>query len=176
MNAGNGRRRAIWLAALGSLVGLGLLTLRLSSGPPPSGSEPPPSQPAPASAPSAAAAGPDDAIRSSRPKAKIPVPRLPRAFATRGPDDLVTVCQQVEKEVVQAGVTPAFASGVTTLLAGALGGRPGVEISPVALYYFIIREAGLGHDKATAARALVASHLDQSIRHYSSLPARERGP
>jgi hypothetical protein len=118
---------------------------------------------------------PDDTIRSARPKAKIPVPRLPRSFLTRGPEDLAEACQRVEREVLHAGVTPAFASGVTALLVGALGGRPGVEISPVGLYYFIIREAGLGHDKATAARALVASHLDQSIRRYSSLPTREAG-
>ncbi len=119
---------------------------------------------------------PTDAVYSQRPKAKIPVPRLPRSFVTRGPEDLAQACQQVEREVVQAGVTPAYATGVTALLVGALGGRAGVEVSPVSLYYFIIREAGLGHDQAAAARALVASHLDQSIRRYSSLPARESKP
>ena len=158
--------------AAGSLALLGpgifwLLALR----------QPRPAPPEPrAAVPPAAAPRPNEAIYSERPKPKIPVPRLPRSLRTRGPDDLARVCQQVEREVVLAGVTPTFASGVTGLLASAMGGRTDVEIYPVGLYYFIIREAGLGHDQATAARNLVGSHLDQSIRRFSALPARDRAP
>jgi hypothetical protein len=148
-----------------ALLALGIFWARTRRQPSPLPSPPP------GAAVQPAAARPDEAIYSARPKAKVPVPRLPRTLLARGPEDLARVCQQVEREVVGAGVTPAFASGITTLFASAMGGRTDVEIYPVGLYYFIIREAGLGHDKATAGRNLVASHLDQSIRRFSALPA-----
>ena len=167
------RRAGRWVVGLGSVVLLaaGSFWLLASRQPPPRPSPAPRAAAAPA-----ATSRPEEAIYSARPKPKIPVPKLPRSLVTRGPEDLARVCQQVEREVVSAGVTPAFASGVTTLYASAMGGRTDFEVYPVGLYYFIIREAGLGHDKATAARNLVGSHLDQSIRRFSALPARDRGP
>jgi hypothetical protein len=166
------RRLGRWALALGSVA---LLAIGIFWKLPSRQSRPVPS-PAPRAAAPPAAPRSDEAIYSERPKAKIPVPKLPRSLVTRGPEDLARVCQQVEREVVSAGVSPAFASGVTTLYASAMGGRTDLEVYPVGLYYFIIREAGLGHDKATAARNLVGSHLDQSIRRFSALPARDRGP
>jgi hypothetical protein len=114
-------------------------------------------------------------IFSARPNPKVPMPGLPRSHVVDDDEDLARVFALVEQEAVRAGVTPAFAEGITTMLFGALEGEKSVRVYPVGMYYFIVREAALGHDKASAARSLLDRHLDQGVVRLSSLPAREPG-
>jgi hypothetical protein len=117
----------------------------------------------------------DDVVVSARPKDRIPAPRLPRSYHVHDGQDLLRVFALVETEVVsQAGVTPAFASGVTVPLRRALAGAGGAHISPSAMYYFIIGEAGRGHDKRTAAHGLMVAHRSDIMRRLSSLPIADR--
>jgi serine/threonine-protein kinase len=116
----------------------------------------------------------DGRIVSARPKGKIPPPRLPRTYDVQDGQDLARVCQLVERETVaQAGVTPEFASGVTLPLRRALAGAGSVRISLSGIYYFIISEAGRGHDKRTAAQNLRSAYESDIMRKLSSLPVRE---
>jgi hypothetical protein len=41
----------------------------------------------------------------------------------------------------------------------------------VAIYYFLIREAGLGHDSHRSANALVTAHRSGTISRSNDLPA-----
>jgi hypothetical protein len=78
--------------------------------------------------------------------------------------------------VARAGVTPAFASGVTEDLRRALESRGSAEIYPAAMYYFIISEAALGHDREAAAHNLLANHKSRALRRLASLVAVEHKP
>jgi serine/threonine-protein kinase len=136
---------------------------------------PPP--PVPVAAPARPPLAPvnDGSIRSVRPNATFPGPRLPRTYQVRDGQDLSRVCEIVESEtVVRAGVSPEFASGVTVPLRRALASEGNVRISPSAIYYFIISEAGQGHDKRTAGQNLLAAQRSEVMRKLSALPAIDR--
>jgi hypothetical protein len=144
---------------------------------PAAAAHPRPMTPPPRSAPPAAPPplGPglanDADIVSERPKAMIPAPHLPRSYQASDGQDLARICQLVESETVsQAGVTAEFARGVTAPLRRALGGAGGVRISPSAIYYFIVTEAGRGHDKRTAAQRLLSAE-SELMHRLSTLPA-----
>jgi hypothetical protein len=114
-------------------------------------------------------------VTSGRPRDSIPPPRLQSVYQAHGREDLAAMCQLVEGETVsRAGVTPAFASGVTTALRQALENGDSVEIYPAAMYYFIISEAARGHDKEAAGRALLASHKSRALRRLDSMVSDER--
>jgi serine/threonine protein kinase len=117
----------------------------------------------------------DSSIVSARPKAQIPPPRLPREYSATGSSDIARVFRIVEGQAVSlAGVSPEFASGVTGALQRAIGNRT-ATLYPVALYYFIVSEAGRGHDKRTAAGALLSMRDDSPLRaKMSTLPAHEQ--
>jgi hypothetical protein len=118
----------------------------------------------------------DASVVSARPRGTVPPPRLQRWYGVSDGQDLLRVCQMVESEVVaRAGVTPAFATGVTGLLRRALGEGVGVKLSPSAIYYFIISEAGHGRDKQTAAQNLLAAHQGEVMRRLSALPVVQPG-
>jgi serine/threonine protein kinase len=132
-----------------------------------------PKVPAPAAAPPAG--GALQPILSARPKDRIPVPRLPRMHEARDPAELGRLLSQVENETVAlAGVTRAYAQGVTAPLRRALEASRQMVTYPSGVYYFIVSEAARGHDKQTAARNLVTNHENEGIRKLSALPAREQ--
>ena len=111
-------------------------------------------------------------IFSSAPPAKLPGPPLPRAFAPADAEQLAGMCGRVESAVINlAGVSPEYARGITLPLQKAA--ERGAEVYPVAMYYFIVREAALKHDRATAAAALVAAQGDRLILRFKDLPAVE---
>jgi hypothetical protein len=113
-----------------------------------------------------------DAVYSAPPPAKVPPPTLPRAYVPSDAADLHRVCARVESSVIAlAGVSPEFAHGITGRLQAAAA--PTGEVYPVAMYYFIVREAALNHDSGTAAAGLAAAHRDQRILRLKDLPAVE---
>jgi hypothetical protein len=111
---------------------------------------------------------------SAKPNAQIPSPTLPRAYDAKDAADIQRACRIIEKQViVLAGVSPDFATGVTSALQSSLGSTPS-RLYPVAMYYLIVIEAGRGHDKKTAAQALLAMQGDSALRNrMGALPARE---
>jgi hypothetical protein len=116
-------------------------------------------------------------IVSGRPRDSIPAPRLAPVYQAHGAEDLARICHLVEEETVaRAGVTPAFATGVTGALRHALESRSGAEIYPVGMYYFIISEAALGHDREAAAHNLLVNHQSRALRRLASRVASKRSP
>jgi hypothetical protein len=84
------------------------------------------------------------------------------------------MCARIEAAVVaRAGVSPEYARGVTARFQSVVA--PNAEIYPVAMYYFIVREAGLKHDNATAAAGLATAHRNRAILVLKDLPAIEPG-
>jgi serine/threonine protein kinase len=137
--------------------------------PPPAAPGPPPTSPAPnaAAAVRSSAAGP---VFSAPPRKSVPVPSLPRV-RSGAPRDLAAVLRQVEAQAVSlAGLSPEFARDVTLPLLNALGDRSEVTVYPGALYYLLVREAALGHEKATASRALKDAHFGGGLRRLLDLP------
>jgi hypothetical protein len=137
--------------------------------------------PVAAHAPAAGASGAPSVISTgapvfaSAPAGHLPKPSLPRALVPKDAEQLELSCAQVEAEVVtRAGVTPSYAHGVTARFQAQIAA--GATIYPVAMYYFIIREAGLHHDNVTAAAALAAAQNDGGIARLRNLPANEPGP
>jgi serine/threonine protein kinase len=121
----------------------------------------------PAAGAAAAQRGP---IYSVTPHADIGKPTLPRSAVVRDAEQLREICGRVESSVISlAGVSPEFARGIT----GSLRRRvtAGSEVYPVAMYYFIIREAALKHERAGAAEALAAAHSNHQILILRDLPA-----
>ena len=140
----------------------------MTSAPPPVAVRP---APPPPSAPTTASNG---SLISSTPKSPIPKPTLPRAFLATDAEQLGRVCQLVEQTIVAAGgVSPEYARGIT----GPFRRLAGVnsEVYPVAMYYFLIREAALKRDHKSAAAALAGAHANGSILKFKNLPAIERG-
>jgi eukaryotic-like serine/threonine-protein kinase len=132
-------------------------------------------KPAPVSppAPAASAATPGNLI-SATPKSPIPKPTLPRAFTAADAEQLGRACQLVESTIISVGgVSPEWARGIT----GPLRRLAGVnaEVYPVAMYYFLIREAALKHDHKSAAAGLASAHANGTILKFRNLPAVERG-
>jgi eukaryotic-like serine/threonine-protein kinase len=115
------------------------------------------------------------ALVSARPKDPVPIPSLPRSYASADPAQVGRVCQLVERAAVNlAAVSPEYARGLTGVLQRSL--RPGSPIYPIAMYYFVVREAGLGHDQATAASNLAAAQRSGLILRYKDLPGIETNP
>jgi hypothetical protein len=113
---------------------------------------PPPAQPRPA--PPATRPPPETGrIVSGRPRDSIPAPRLPPVHQAHGAEDLARVFRLVEEETVARA-----------------------EIYPAAMYYFIISEAALGHDREAAAHNLLANHKSRALRRLASLVAVEHRP
>jgi hypothetical protein len=114
-------------------------------------------------------------VVSARPKDPVPIPSLPRSYTSRDPEQIARVCQLVERTAVSlAAVSPEYARGITGVLHRSL--RPGSPIYPIAMYYFVVREAGLGHDQATAASNLAAAQRSGLILRYKDLPGIETNP
>ena len=83
-------------------------------------------------------------------------------------------CQLVESTIVSVGgVSPEWARGITGPFRRLVGAN--AEVYPVAMYYFLIREAALKHDQKTAAAALASAHSNGLILKFKNLPATERG-
>jgi serine/threonine-protein kinase len=141
--------------------------------PPPTPTRPAPSAEAPPSiAERAARSGP--AI-SATPKSPVPIPTLPRMVLNPQPEQLARVCQAVEATAVSlAGVSPEFARGVTGPLRRVV--RRQVPVYPIAMYYFVVREAASKHDSATAAANLAAAQASGAIARYKDLPGIESNP
>jgi hypothetical protein len=122
---------------------------------------------APAAAPSVEPPDP------SRPRT-IPIPTLPRVYLADDPDELTRICRAVESAAVRvAGLDAGFARGATDRLCQAVPAH--APIYPIAMYYFLVREAALGHDAATAATNLEAAHASGIIVRYKDLPGIEAG-
>jgi hypothetical protein len=68
-------------------------------------------------------------------------------------------------------VSQEYAQGITHRLQATVGNSG--EIYPVAMYWFIVREAALKVDRATAATQLAAAHNDGRIQRLRDLPANE---
>jgi len=113
-------------------------------------------------------------VVSERPRDSIPPPQLASVYQAHGREDLARICQRVEDETVaRAGVSPAFANGVTGALRHALETSASAEIYPLAMYYFIISEAALGHDRETAGHRLLATHKSRALRRLGNLVDRK---
>jgi hypothetical protein len=109
------------------------------------------------------------------PRSPIPKPRLARTIAAESPSEVAVACQQVEAATISTGgVSPEFARGITSPFRRSLGGHG--ELHPVAMYYFIIREASLKHDNRSAAAALVAAQSSGLLLKLQNLPAIEPAP
>jgi hypothetical protein len=122
-----------------------------------------PAPPPPARAPTS---GP---TLSAMPKAQVPLPVLPRVYVSQDGEALARVCQAVESSVISlAGVSPEFARGITASMRRQV--RTNAPIYPIAMYYFIVREAALRRDNATAAANLAAAQSSGTIVHLKDLP------
>jgi hypothetical protein len=117
--------------------------------------------------PEASAGGP---VISPFQKAAIPKPTLPRHVAAGEGDQLNRACQLVESALVSnAGLLPQYARGITAGLRHALGGKG--DVYPVAMYYFLVREAALKHDNRTAAANLASAQGNGALLKFRDLPA-----
>jgi hypothetical protein len=133
--------------------------------------KPPASTPPTAARPTSGASG---SLISSTPKSPIPKPTLPRTFTANDGDQLGRACSLVESTIVSVGgVSPEWARGITGPFRRLVGVN--AEVYPVAMYYFLIREAALKHDHKTAAAALASAHSNGLILKFRNLPATERG-
>ena len=87
-----------------------------------------------------------------------------------GQDALRRILEMVEGEAAAAGVTPAYAREVTSSVERVL--PVGSTVYPVAVYYFIIREAALRHDSRLAAANLASALSTGQIVKLSDLPVK----
>jgi serine/threonine protein kinase len=116
---------------------------------------------------------PSGPVVSTVPKSPVPIPTLPREVVARDGDMLTRVCTAVESTAISlAGVSPEFARGITAPLKRRVGLNAAVY--PVAMYYFIVREAALKHDNITAGANLAAAHASGLILKLKNLPGIER--
>jgi serine/threonine protein kinase len=123
--------------------------------------------------PPPAAQGHGGAVYSQAP-AKVAPPSLPRVYVPEDADQLRRICGRVESAAVSlAGLTPDYARGITGRFQAQVG--PNSEIYPVAMYYFIVREAGLKHDSVTAATALANAQRTRAILILKDLAAIDTG-
>jgi serine/threonine protein kinase len=147
-------------------------------------SAPDSSTPAGPALPAAAAARPASATPPAHPasgglvhsafsKSSIPKPTLPRSFVAQNPEQLARGCQLVESALVSdAGLDPAFARGITGPFRRALPNN--AQVYPVAMYYFLVREAALQRDNRAAAADLAAAQTSGTLIKFRDLPAFER--
>ncbi len=107
-----------------------------------------------------------------RPRATVPIPTLPRIHIADDPEQLARACRAVENAVVTvAGVNPTFARGSTDRLCRSVPAH--APIYPIAMYYFLVREAALEHDSNAASANLEAAHASGVIVRYKDLPGIE---
>ena len=104
----------------------------------------------------------------------VPRPSLPKVYTARGNEDLQRVLAAVEQETLKAGCSPDFARGITWSVYRSLAGQRAAEIFPSAMYYFIVNEAALGHEKRAAEQELRKAHGSGIIRALMRLPADDR--
>jgi serine/threonine protein kinase len=135
-----------------------------SGSPPPSGPAAAPPRPTPA-----ARGAP---IVSATPRSPVPIPRLPRMVSSSDAEQVARACQAVENAAVSlAGVSPEYARGLTgPMRRGVHGGSP---VYPIGMYYFVVREAALKHDSATAAANLAAAQSSGALLRFRDLPGIE---
>jgi hypothetical protein len=123
----------------------------------------------PTAAPAPASSG---NLLSAAPRSPVPKPTLPRVYDAKDPEQLARVLAAVEAATVSlAGVSGDYARGITGPLKRTVGGSG--EVYPVALYYYIVREAYLKHDKKTAAGNLATAYANGLILKFKNLPAIE---
>ena len=79
----------------------------------------------------------------------------------------------IELETLHAGCSPEFVRGITAPLARELAAQRPRDLFASAIYYFIVREAGLGREKSEAAAALVAAQASGAIKVLAGLPIHE---
>jgi hypothetical protein len=90
------------------------------------------------------------------------------------PDQVARACQAVESAAIsQAGVSPEFARGVTGPFRRSLKAQ--AAIYPIAMYYFVVREAALKHNSAAAAAALATAQANGTLVRFKDLPGIDRG-
>jgi hypothetical protein len=131
------------------------------------------SQPRPAAPSAPAPPATSGSVMSAAPRSPVPKPTLPRVFQAKDPDRLNQVFNVVESATISlAGVTPEYARGITGPLRRLMGAN--AEVYPVAIYYFIVREAALKHDKKTAAGNLASAYSNGLILKFKNLPAIEQ--
>jgi hypothetical protein len=95
--------------------------------------------------------------------------------SAQDPAAVVRACQAVEAAAISlAGVSPEFARGITGPMRRAVARQSSVY--PIAMYYFVVREAGLKRDSATTAANLAAAQSSGSILRFKDLPGIEKNP
>jgi serine/threonine protein kinase len=110
---------------------------------------------------------------SARPKDPVPLPTLPREHRVQDSEQLARVCLAVESSTISlAGVSPEYARGITTSFRKRV--RPGTPVYPIAMYYFIVREAGLGHDSVSAGNNLANAHSSGLLLQMRNFAGIER--
>jgi eukaryotic-like serine/threonine-protein kinase len=145
-----------------------------ASSPAPRPTPPPPVAAAPPPAPATPPAATSGPVMSSMPKSQIPPPSLPRVYVSQDGEGMARVCHAVESAVMTlAGVSPEFARGITVPMRRQV--RTNAPIYPIAMYYFIVREAALRKDSATAAGDLAAAQSSGTIVHLKDLPGVDKG-
>ena len=110
-------------------------------------------------------------VVSAVPRSPVLSPALPRVHVVGDREELRRIFQALEAEAVAAGVTPAFAGQVTAAVQRKL--RVGSNVYPVAMYYFIVREAALRHDSRLAAENLASALSTGLILKLRDLPAKD---
>jgi serine/threonine-protein kinase len=132
-----------------------------------------PPAPAPTKVAADAHAGPGGLVRSSFSKTSIPKPTLPHSFVAQDAEQVGRACQLVESALVsEAGLEPAYARGITGPLRRVLPNN--ASVYPVAMYYFLVREAALHHDNKTAAANLANAQTAGALVKFRDLPAVDR--
>jgi hypothetical protein len=106
---------------------------------------------------------PPTAAPAPPPAPAVPAPALPAVLVTGDSDRVARVCLQVEAAVVaNAGVSVAFARNITAPFRRVV--RPNTPIYPLAMYYFIVREAAAKRDRTIAAANLAAAQSSGRLR------------
>ena len=110
---------------------------------------------------------------SAMPKDPVPLPNLPREHRVQDSEQLARVCMAVESTTISvAGVSPEYARGITSAFRKRV--RPGTPVYPIAMYYFIVREAGLRRDNVTAGNNLANAHSSGVLLQMRNLAGVER--
>jgi serine/threonine-protein kinase len=121
----------------------------------------------------APAPAPGGLVRSSFSQNSIPKPTLPHSFVAQSAEQVGRACQLVEGALVKdAGLEPAYARGITGVFRQALPNN--ASVYPVAMYYFLVREAALRHDNRTAAANLANAQAGGTLVKFRDLPAFDR--
>jgi Protein kinase domain len=109
-------------------------------------------------------------VLSGTPHNPVLKPALPKEYVARGPADLQSMAERIEAAAVGAGVSREYAEGITRELQAALA--PGETTYPAAIYYYIVREAALGFDRAHASKELLLAHRNGQLHRMRNLPVK----